>query len=100
MTAAIVALTVLPPACGVTIYTDSQYLQKGMTLWMAGWTRKDFRRKDGLVPNADLWRTLDALASGRTVTWSWLRGHNGHAGNERADGLASEGRRKTLRTAP
>jgi ribonuclease HI len=69
MTAAIVALSVLPPACKVTIYTDSQYLQKGMTLWMAGWKRKDFRREDGLIPNADLWRTLDALASGRAVTY-------------------------------
>lgn len=94
MTAAIVALTVLPKACKVTVYTDSQYLQKGMTSWMAGWKRKGFRRKDGLIPNADLWKTLDSLTSGRTVTWLWIRGHSGHAGNERADSLASRGMRE------
>jgi ribonuclease HI len=95
MTAAIIALSVLPPSCSVTVYTDSQYLQKGMTVWMAGWKRKGFRRKDDLIPNADLWKTLDALASGRAITWLWVRGHNGHAGNERADSLASRGMRES-----
>lgn len=94
MTAAIVALSVLPPSCAVTIFGDSQYLIKGMTAWLAGWKRKGFRRGDGLIPNADLWRVLDALSSSRSIRWEWVRGHNGHAGNELADGLATRGMRE------
>ena len=94
LTAAIVTLSVLPVECDVTIFSDSQYLIKGMTLWLAGWKRRGFRRGDGTVPNADLWRSLDALSAGRTVHWRWVRGHNGHAGNERADGLATRGMRE------
>lgn len=96
LTAAIVTLSVLPVGCDVTIFSDSQYLIKGMTLWLAGWKRKGFRRGDGVVPNADLWRTLDALSAGRAVQWRWVRGHNGHAGNERADELATRGMREAL----
>ncbi len=94
MTAAIVALSVLPTGCGATIYSDSQYLVKGMTQWLAGWKRKGFRRGGTLIPNTDLWRTLDALSRGKAINWRWVRGHNGHAGNERVDRLASRGRRE------
>jgi ribonuclease HI len=94
MTAAIVALSVLPTSCAVTVFGDSQYLIKGMTSWMAGWKRKGFRRGDKEMPNADLWRDLDALSAGRCIRWEWVRGHNGHAGNERADGLATRGMRE------
>lgn len=99
MTAAIVALTVLPTACATTIVSDSQYLVNGMTKWISSWRRKGFKKKNTPIPNADLWRTLDALSTGRTIGWKWVRGHNGHAANERADQLASQGRRKTLRAA-
>lgn len=99
MTAAIVALTVLPTTCAVTIVSDSQYLINGMTKWVAGWRRNGFKKKKAPIPNADLWRTLDTLSQGRVVGWRWVRGHNGHAANERADRLASEGRRKALRAA-
>lgn len=99
MTAAIVALTVLPSACATTIVTDSQYLVNGMTKWVAGWRRNGFKKKGTAIPNADLWRTLDALSAGRTVDWRWVRGHNGNALNERADQLATDGRRKALRAA-
>lgn len=88
MTAAIVALTVLPLACQVTLLSDSQYVINGMTIWSAGRKRK-MRNGKKPVPNVDLWRTLDALADGRSITWRWVKGHNGHRGNERADHLAS-----------
>ena len=91
LTAAIVALTVLPTACAITIKSDSQYLIKGMTIWLAGWKRKLYRRKDGLIPNHDLWRTLNTLSIGRQIEWEWVRGHSGAVGNERADGLAARG---------
>lgn len=92
MTAAIVALSVLPLTCSTTIVSDSQYLVKGMTLWMDGWQRKNFRKGGNPIPNADLWIKLNLLSKGRWVQWRWVRGHNGHAGNERADELATEGR--------
>lgn len=94
MTAAIVALSVLPPECAITIISDSQYLIKGASIWMAGWKRNGFLRGGAPIPNADLWREMDALTDGRPLTWKWVRGHNGHAGNERADALASRGIRR------
>lgn len=97
MTAAIVALSVLPLTCSTTIFSDSQYLVKGMTLWMDGWQRKNFRKGGNPIPNADLWMKLNLLSKGRWVQWRWVRGHNGHAGNERADALATEGRLAVMR---
>ncbi|MGM5020217.1 ribonuclease HI [Tardiphaga sp. 367_B4_N1_1] len=94
LTAAIVALSVLPTTCEVSVFSDSQYLIKGMTAWLAGWKRKGYRKGDGLIPNADLWKQLDGLQAGRSIRWEWVRGHNGHAGNERADKLAARGMRE------
>lgn len=94
MTAALTALRVLPAPCVVTIITDSQYLVKGATLWLPGWRRKNFHRKDAPIPNADLWRALDTLATGRPIIWKWVKGHNGHSGNDRADQLATMGLRQ------
>jgi ribonuclease HI len=94
LTAAVVALSVLPATCEASVFSDSQYLIKGMTTWLAGWKRKGYRKGDGPIPNADLWKQLDALHAGRSINWEWVRGHNGHAGNERADSLAARGMRE------
>lgn len=91
---AITALRILPAHCVTVIITDSQYLVKGATAWMAGWRRKGFQRAGVDMPNADLWKALDALATGRKLTWKWVKGHNGHHGNERADQLATIGLRQ------
>ena len=90
--AVIEGLKALKKPCNVTVYTDSQYVQKGMTEWLAGWKAKDFKVKGGgYRVNHDLWRELDALAGKHAVTWQWVKGHSGHPENERADALARQG---------
>lgn len=92
LTAVIRALETLKRPSKVKIYTDSSYVQKGMTEWIAGWKAKNWRTADKKpVKNDDLWKTLDTLASTHQVEWIWVRGHNGNDGNERADALANEG---------
>jgi ribonuclease HI len=91
--AALLALSVLPPQCRVTIYADSQYLVFGITKWIGNWRRKDFKRNGDPIPNADLWLQLDAINSGRSIRWEWVRGHVGNRGNDLADRLATLGRR-------
>ncbi len=89
--AAIEALVGLEEACEIEIVTDSTYLKNGMQSWLAGWKRKGWKTSDGKpVKNQDLWQKLDALAETRKVRWSWVRGHSGVEGNERADALANE----------
>ncbi|NVK17699.1 MAG: ribonuclease HI [Methylocystaceae bacterium] len=91
LTAAIKALEVLTKSSPVTIYTDSQYVQKGITEWIAGWKRKGWKTSAKKpVKNADLWQRLDELNQKFTITWEWVKGHSGIAGNERADTLAQE----------
>jgi len=92
MTAAIEALRLLTRPCQVSITTDSQYLVKGMTEWIAGWQRKGWRNsKKEPVLNKDLWEMLLNLTKAHTVQWKWVRGHAGHTENERCDQLAREG---------
>ena len=92
MTAAIEALRLLTRPCQVSITTDSQYLVKGMTEWIAGWQRKGWRNsKKEPVLNKDLWEMLLTLTKAHTVQWKWVRGLAGHAENERCDQLAREG---------
>ncbi len=92
MTAAIEALRLLTRPCQISITTDSQYLVKGMTEWIAGWQRKGWRNsKKEPVLNKDLWETLLTLTKTHTVQWKWVKGHAGHTENERCDQLAREG---------
>ncbi len=92
MAAVIKGLGALKKSCNVTVYTDSQYVQKGMSQWLAGWKAKDFKIKGGgMRPNHDLWRELDAISQKHTIEWRWVKGHAGHAENERADELARRG---------
>ncbi len=90
--AVIEGLRALKKSCRVTIYTDSQYVQKGMTEWLAGWKAKDFKVKGGAYrANHELWRELDDLAAIHEIDWRWVKGHAGHPENERADELARRG---------
>lgn len=92
MTAVIRALELLKRPSTVEVHTDSQYVQKGISEWMAGWKRRNWRTADGKpVKNQDLWQRLDALAQQHRIQWVWVRGHNGHPENERADQLANQG---------
>ena len=90
--AVIEGLRALKKPCRVAVYTDSQYVQKGMTQWLEGWKERDFRVKGGgYRPNHDLWRVLDDLAAIHDIVWYWVKGHAGHVENERADALARQG---------
>jgi ribonuclease HI len=82
---AIQALKALNKPCIVDLYTDSQYVQKGITEWISGWKSKNWKN----VKNIDLWQELDTLTTPHQIKWHWVRGHNGHAGNERVDELAN-----------
>jgi ribonuclease HI len=92
LTAVIEALRALKRRCSVDVYTDSQYVQKGIGEWLPGWKARGWKTADKKpVKNADLWQTLDTLAQQHEVRWHWVRGHNGHPGNEHADALANRG---------
>jgi ribonuclease HI len=92
MTAVIRALESLAPGTEVALYTDSQYVKNGIETWIHGWKRNGWKTADRKpVKNADLWRELDTLAARHRISWHWVRGHNAHPGNERADALANEG---------
>jgi ribonuclease HI len=88
--AAIEAFRALKEPCQVEFYTDSEYLRKGITSWVSIWKRNGWRTSaKEPVKNADLWRALDSVASAHQIEWRWLKGHAGHAGNERCDKLAN-----------
>jgi ribonuclease HI len=92
MTAAIIGLEALTRRCHVRLYSDSRYLRDGITTWVHSWKRRGWRTADNRpVKNIDLWQRLDAAAAGHTIEWIWVRGHAGHAENERADALARAG---------
>ena len=92
LTAVIEALASLKRSCDIVIYTDSEYVRKGMTEWIANWQRRGWKTADGKpVKNAELWQRLDALRKLHQVEWRWVKGHAGDPGNERADALANKG---------
>ena len=92
LTAVIRALETLEPRSEAAVYTDSQYVQKGISEWLHSWKRRGWRTADKKpVKNVDLWRELDRLASTHRVAWHWVKGHAGHPENERADALANRG---------
>ena len=95
--AAIEALGVLKEPCSVELYTDSRYLRDGITKWLPDWRRRDWlTRARKPVKNRDLWMLLDNLVRRHYVDWRWVKGHAGHAGNERADALANAGLEQTF----
>ena len=90
--AAISALEALGKPSEITVVTDSNYVKGGVTGWIHGWKRNGWKTSDRKpVKNEDLWRRLDAAQSRHTVRWEWVKGHAGHAENERADALARAG---------
>jgi len=92
LTAAIEGLRALKRPCQVTLVTDSQYVMQGIQSWMANWKKKGWKTSTGKpVANQDLWEALDAALSVHQVRWEWVRGHDGHPENERADALANRG---------
>jgi ribonuclease HI len=92
MMAVIEALKQLKRPVEARVHTDSQYVQKGISEWIHGWKRRGWKTADKKpVKNEDLWRQLDTLAEPHTIEWCWVRGHDGHPENERADVLARRG---------
>ncbi|MDX5332103.1 MAG: ribonuclease HI [Caulobacteraceae bacterium] len=97
MMAAIQALEALNRPCRVELHTDSQYLMKGVTEWLAGWKARGWRTASKEpVKNVDLWRRLDEARLRHQVDWRWVKGHAGHELNERADALARKGLKDAL----
>ncbi|NET71610.1 MAG: ribonuclease HI [Sphaerospermopsis sp. SIO1G2] len=90
--AAIEALNALSEPCIVDIHTDSQYVKNGITQWIHGWVKKGWKNAQNKpVKNADLWQALLAATAPHDISWHWVKGHAGNAGNERADMLARLG---------
>lgn len=88
--AAIQGLEALSRPCEVILTTDSQYVRQGITEWIAGWKRKNWKTAAGKpVKNQDLWQRLDQAAAPHQVDWRWVKGHSGHDENERVDQLAN-----------
>lgn len=89
--AALEGLRNLKQPCHIDLYTDSQYLKKGMEEWLAKWKKNGWRTTAKQpVKNADLWERLEAAASAHTMRWHWVRGHDGHVENERCDVLGNQ----------
>jgi ribonuclease HI len=90
LTAAVEALKALNRPCRIDFYTDSEYLRRGITEWLPGWRRRNWRRKAGSLANVDLWQSLDQALKDHQISWHWVRGHAGHPQNERVDRLARQ----------
>lgn len=87
--AAIYALKALKEPCSVDLYTDSVYVRNGISTWLEGWKKNNWRTTSkSPVKNMELWQALEDICSRHTVRWHWVKGHAGHPGNERADALA------------
>ncbi|KJV57065.1 RNase H family protein [Orientia chuto str. Dubai] len=95
LTAAIEALKTLRYHCKVELYTDSQYVQVGITKWIEKWIKNNWKS----VCNVNLWQSLYSLAQNHQINWHWVRGHSGNIGNEIADRLANNGKIKALTIA-
>ena len=91
LTAAMMALEALKRPCKVRLLTDSNYVRDGVTKWIHGWKKNGWRTADKKpVKNVELWQRLDAARAPHQVDWIWVKGHSGHAENERADQLARD----------
>jgi len=91
LTAVIRALSELKKPVPVKLYSDSQYVIRGMKEWIHGWKRKGWKRTTGPLENVDLWQELDSIAARYQIEWIWVRGHQGNLYNEKADQLAVAG---------
>jgi ribonuclease HI len=90
--AAVEALNALKRACTVEMHVDSQYVKDGITKWIHGWKKNGWKTADKKpVKNVELWQALDEAIKRHTISWHWVKGHDGHPDNERADELARAG---------
>ncbi len=90
MTAVIRALEALTRPSEIALYTDSQYLLKGVNEWMVNWKKRGWKTADKKpVKNVELWQQLDTLIQQHDIEWNWVKGHSGDPGNERVDELAN-----------
>jgi len=98
--AAIQSLSALNRRCSVILYTDSEYVCRGISEWLVNWKKRGWKTANRKpIKNEDLWRELDALAVQHDIDWRWVKGHAGNAGNERADQLANDGLEKSLQAS-
>ena len=89
--AAIVALESLKRSCNVMLYTDSEYLKRGITEWLAQWKQRGWKTANKKpVKNSDLWQRLEKAVARHEIEWHWVKGHSGDYGNELADQLANK----------
>lgn len=96
LTAVMEALKALKRSCEITVYTDSRYVMDGVQEWLPNWKRNGWRttNKKSPVKNLDLWQEFDILLANHKIKWVWVKGHNGHAENERVDQLARDEAKK------
>lgn len=98
MTAVIEALKVLKKSCYVEVYTDSKYLQLGITQWINTWIKNNWHKNNNdPVKNVDLWKKLYEELSKHYIIWNWVKGHNNNEGNEVADRLAVQGKETAIK---
>jgi ribonuclease HI len=90
LTAAIEAIKALNTPCSVELYTDSEYLKRGITEWLPVWKARNWKRKGGKLANLDLWQELDQSILPHRIEWHWLRGHAGNRFNQKVDRLARQ----------
>lgn len=90
LTAAVMALQALKDPCRVRLFTDSEYLKRGISEWLPGWRRRGWQRKGGALANVDLWQALDQAMQGHDIEWHWVRGHAGDRDNQLVDRLARQ----------
>jgi ribonuclease HI len=92
MSAVIESLNLLTRPCKINLCTDSRYVIDGITKWLPGWKKKNWKNsKNQAVKNEDLWRIMDKLVQQHDISWNWIKGHSGHIENEQADALANKG---------
>ena len=90
LTAALEALKQVDASKSIKIYTDSQYLQKGVEEWLANWRARNWKRKSGVLANVDLWKEISEEITYRKITWGWIKGHAGNPYNEQVDRIAQQ----------
>lgn len=96
--AAIAGILALHRRCRIEIWTDSEYLHKGMTQWVPGWKKRSWKTRDGKdVANQDMWSFLSNLELIHDITWKWVRGHTGSKWNEKADRLAGKALKRGIK---
>ena len=92
MTAVIEALKALKSSCHIQLFTDSQYVNRGVNEWLQNWKKAGWKTASrGPVKNVDLWQAIDELLNGHEIEWHWVKGHSGDPGNDLADELANRG---------